>query len=118
MTMLASLLLGLTLVVTPAIAQQEEDNGLRSLLLAHDCAPAERIINLLREDWGELPFALGTAIVTLENGQQAQGVLMMNVNPSTLSYTINILFLDDGMMCMLVNGEDFQPAQNKPGLKL
>ena len=116
--MLASLLLGLTLVVTPAFAQQEEDNGLRSLLLAHDCAPAERIIPLLREEWGELPFALGTAVVTLKDGRQAEGILMMNVNPSTLSYTINILFIDDDMMCMLVNGEDFQPAQNIPGLKL
>ena len=117
MTKLASLLLGLTLVVTPAIAQQEEYE-ITTLLLAHDCAPAERIIPLLREEWGELPFALGTAVVTLKDGQQAIGVLMMNVNPSTLSYTINILFPDDDMMCMLVNGEDFQPAQSRSGTRL
>lgn len=116
MTKLASLLLGLTIVVTPAIAQ--EDNTLKSLMLAHDCAPADRVLPHLQEEWGEDPFALGTAVVTLKNGEPVDGLLLMNVNPSTRTYTINILFLEDGMVCMLTSGEDFQPAQSKPKINL
>lgn len=113
-----ALILSLLLGLTTQVYSQQQDNTDKTLLLIHDCAPAERVLPLLREEWGELPFALGTAIVTLKDGREADGVLLMNVNPSTLSYTINILFVDDGMMCMLVNGDDFQPAQNKPKLNL
>ena len=114
---LASLLLGLTLIVAPAFAQ-EQDNVSQSLLLVHDCGPAERVLPHLKEKWGELPFALGTAVVVLQDGSPAEGVLMMNVNPKTLSYTVNIMFVNLGIVCMLTSGKDFQPAQSQPGIKL
>ena len=115
MTKLASLLLGLTLVVAPAFAQ---DNTNKKLLLVHDCAPAERVLPHLQEEWGENPFALGTAVVVLQDGSPAQGVLMMNVNPKSLTYTINILFVEDKMICILTIVEDFQTSQSLPGLKI
>lgn len=115
MTKLASLLLGLTLVASQVFAQ--EDSEVKKLLLAHDCAPIERISPLLREQFGERPFALGIAVVTLPDGRPLEGVLMLTVNAETRTYTVNIMFVEDEMMCMLTSGEDFQPA-DMPGLKL
>ena len=115
MTKLASLLLGLTLVASQAFAQ--EDIEVKKLLLAHDCAPIEQIVPRLRDLYGERPFALGVAVVTLSDGRPLEGVLMLTVNAETRTYTVNIIFEEDEMLCMLTSGEDFQPA-DIPGLKL
>ena len=42
---------------------------------------------------------------------------MLTVNAETRTYTVNIIFEEDEMLCMLTSGEDFQPA-DIPGLKL
>ena len=115
MTKLASLLLGLTLVASQVFAQ--EDYEVKTLTLAHDCAPTKQIIPQLREQYGERPFALGIAVVTLPDGRPLEGVLMLTVNPESRSYTVNIMFVEDEMMCMLTSGDDFQPA-DIPGLRL
>jgi len=110
MTKLAILALGLALVYTPVSAQESD---IQILTLAHDCAPAERVLPYLREQFGEEPFALGKASVALApDGQEAEGILIINVNPKTLTYTINILFLEEGMVCMLTAGDKFRPATN------
>ena len=116
MTRLAILVLGLALAYTPVNAQESD---IPILTLAHDCGPAGRVLPFLKEKYGEEPFALGRAGVALApGGEPIEGILLMNVNPKTLTYTINILFPEDKMVCMLVAGDKFGPAidQNKINL--
>jgi hypothetical protein len=98
----------LSLLAVPVNAQESD---VKILTLAHDCGPAGRVLPFLKEKYGEEPFALGRAGVALApGGEPIQGILLMNVNPKTLTYTINILFPEDKMVCMLVAGDKFRPA--------
>ena len=115
MTKLAILVLGLALAYTPV---QAAENERKALYLAHDCGPVDKILPFLAEEFGERPFALGTAFVTLTDGREAEGVLMLTVNPKEKTYTVNIIFEDDGVMCLLTSGEEFQPADLKPKINL
>jgi len=112
MTKLAILILGLALAYTPVNAEPQV------LTLVHDCAKVENVVPYLRDEYGENPFALGTAVVTLPGDKDANGVLLLTVNPKTKTYTINIVFEEDGMICMLTSGEDFQPAIQTPRINL
>ena len=112
MTKLAILALGLALAYTPAHSEQSD---VQILTLEHDCAPAARVLPHLEEEFGERPFALGRAGVKLPEGKEAEGLLVMSVNPGTRSYTINILFEDDDIICMLTAGDKFQPATRNNG---
>jgi hypothetical protein len=103
MTRLAILVLGLALAYTPVNAQESD---IKTLTLVHDCGPAERVLPFLKEKYGEEPFAIGRATVSLAaNGQAVEGILLM-----TFTYTINILFQKDSMVCMLTSGDKFRPA--------
>jgi hypothetical protein len=113
MTKLAILILGLTLAFAPARASE-----IKTLALAHDCGPISVVMPVLRDKYGEQPFALGTAYVTLPDDRTLEGVLLLSVNPQSRSYTVNIVFEEDEMMCMLTSGEEFSPADLKPRLSL
>jgi hypothetical protein len=109
MTKLAIFTLGLMLAFVSVQAQQS--NKVVTLALAHECAPANQVLPFLKEKFGEEPFALGRASVTVaNNGKIVEGVLLMSANPKTLTYTINILFEEEDMICMLAAGDNFQPA--------
>jgi|TARA_B110000503_G_scaffold92657_1_gene139692 hypothetical protein len=116
MSKLAVYILGLVLVFAPVYAQQTPD--IKKLTLVHDCGPAGRVLPFLQEKYGEEPFAFGSAGVALApGGEPIEGVLLMNVNPKTLTYTINILFPKDRMVCMLVAGDEFRPATGSKNKK-
>ena len=115
MTKLAILALGLALAYTPVQAQESKP---QVLTLEHDCGKVENVVPYLRDEYGERPLALGSAVVTLPGDRTASGVLLITVNPESGSYTINIVFEDDGIMCMLTSGENFNPAGSKPKISL
>ena len=115
MTKLAILALGLALAYTPVQAQQDAP---LVLTLAHDCAPVDKVLPFLSKEYGEEPFALGTAYANLTDGREVQGVLMLTVNPKTKTYTVNMFFEKDDIMCLLTTGTDFQPADLKPKINL
>ena len=108
MTKLAILALGLALAYTPVQAQQ--DSKPKVLALTADCGPIDKVLPFLTEEYGERPFALGSAIITLGDENQANGVLLITVNPKELTYTVNIVFEEDEMMCLLTTGDNFKPA--------
>lgn len=116
MKWLATTFLCLLTIASTATAQEE--TTVKKLQLVHDCAPAKNILPLLRDQFGERPFALGSATVTIPDGRVAEGVLMLTVNAETKTYTVNILFVEDEMMCMLTAGENFQPADILPEITL
>jgi len=115
MTKLAILILGLALAYTPVHSQESD---IQVLTLINDCAPAERVLPHLEKEFGERPFAFGRAGVKLPSGDEVQGILLMNVNVDTRTYTINILFEEDDMVCMLTAGDKFQPAIQTPRINL
>ena len=115
MTKLAILALGLALAYTPV---HSKESDVKVLTLEHDCAPSDQVLSYLEEEFGEQPFALGSAMVKLPRGDEVEGILLMSVNPDTRTYTINILFDEDDMMCMLTSGDKFQPASQKPKINL
>ena len=115
MTKLAILALGLALAYTPVQAQESKP---QVLALAHECASIDKVLPFLQEEYGERPFALGSAFVSLVDGREAEGVLLLTVNPETKTYTVNVVFEEDGMMCLLTTGDEFQPADLKPKLSL
>jgi hypothetical protein len=105
------LLAGIVLSVLILNSASAQESDIPILTLAHDCGPAGRVLPFLKEQYGEEPFALGRAGVALApGGEPIEGILLMNVNPKTLTYTINILFPEDKMVCMLVAGDKFRPA--------
>ena len=109
--MLFKSLLLCVVLLTSLSASAQEQSDIKTLPLVHDCGPAERVLPFLREKYGEEPFAIGRATVSLAaNGQEVEGILLMNVNPKSLTYTINILFPKDGIVCMLTSGDKFRPA--------
>jgi hypothetical protein len=109
MTKLAIFILGLMLSYAPVHAQTT--NKVLSLNLAHDCAPSNQVLPFLEEKFGETAFAMGRAsVIIANNGKEVQGLLLMNVNPKTLTYTINIFFEEEDIICMLTAGDRFQPA--------
>ena len=115
MTKLAILALGLALAYTPVQAQQSEP---QVLTLEHACGPVDRVLPYLRDKYGEQPFALGSAMVELPGDGLAEGVLLITVNPETKSYTINVVFEEDNIVCMLTSGQDFSPANLRPKITL
>ena len=115
MTKLAILFLGLALAYTPV---QAKETNPKVIALVHECAPIDTALPFLMEEYNERPFALGTAYVTLADGREAEGVLLLTVNPKEKTYTVNIVFEQDEMMCMLTSGDEFQPADLKPKLSL
>lgn len=95
------------LIAFPALAEESEE---KSLYTVGACAKSDIADRSLLEAYGETPFALGSAIVEVPKYGTAEGVLIITVNPKTRTYTINIYFEDDDMVCMLTSGENFSPA--------
>jgi hypothetical protein len=110
-----ALILFVIMGLTTSIHAQESNKTL-VLTLAHDCAPANQVLPYLEEKFGEIAFAMGRAgVILANNGKEAEGILLMNVNPNTLTYTVNILFEEDQIVCMLTAGDKFQPAFDQKG---
>ena len=107
MTKLAILILGLALAYTPAHSQESEP---KNLLTVSACATIETASNSLKEAYGEQPFALGTAYAEVPEFGTIEGVLILTVNPKTRTYTVNIVFEQDNMVCMVLSGDNFKPA--------
>jgi hypothetical protein len=107
MTKLAILALGLALAYTPAHSQESES---KNLLTISACATIETASNSLKEAYGEQPFALGTAYAEVPEYGTIEGVLILTVNPKTRTYTVNIVFEQDNMVCMILSGDNFSPA--------
>ena len=107
MTKLAILALGLALAYTPVHSQELES---KNLLTISACATIDTASKSLKEAYGEQPFALGTAYAEVPEFGTIEGVLILTVNPKTRTYTVNIVFEKDNMVCMVLSGDNFKPA--------
>lgn len=105
----------LSTIVTASIAQGTEP---KNLYTVSECVNIDIASELLEKEYGEKPFALGTAFVEIPEYGEAEGVLVITVNPKTRTYTINIIFEEDNMVCIILSGDGFEPAGRPPEASL
>tara|TARA_B110000503_G_scaffold72110_1_gene111607 strand:+ start:2540 stop:2854 length:315 start_codon:yes stop_codon:yes gene_type:complete len=95
------------MIATTSVAQKSEP---KNLYTVSACATIDTASNSLKEAYGEQPFALGTAYAQVPEFGTVEGVLILTVNPKTRTYTVNIVFEKDDMVCMVLSGTNFKPA--------
>ena len=101
--------LTLALLLAPLTLQAQELES-KNLLTISACATIDTASKSLKEAYGEQPFALGTAYAEVPEFGTIEGVLILTVNPKTRTYTVNIVFEKDNMVCMVLSGDNFKPA--------
>lgn len=112
MLKLATTLLGLTLTLGSAQAQETER---LQFPLGASCDATENLREFLKR-YGEKPFASSEAIVRGINGEHYRGRMVIYVNPETYSTTAVIEFPQDDMTCILSMGEQFGPVIQDPAI--
>lgn len=110
--LIKSILASLALLTSSvsALAQQTEPEALY-FNSANQCLPREQLKEILEERYDQEPFVIGLgAVKSATNFQVYQGLMLMYANPKTKSYTIIIYFEEDDVSCVLISGDQFQPA--------
>mgnify|MGYP000739295799 FL=1 len=116
MLKLATTLLGLTLALGSAQAQEkQEQEQVIQLPVGSICDSTADFENFI-DEYSEKPFASSNGIVRGINGKLYQGKLLVYVNPETYSTTVAIHFPEDDVTCVLAMGDDFGPAIQDPGI--
>ena len=111
MTKLVIFITGIMMSLSLVYVYAQGTNQVFNLNLAHNCASAKQMLPFLKEQYGETPFAIGkTSVTVAKENREVQGTLLMSVNPKTRTYTVNIFFEEDGIVCILASGDGFQPA--------
>lgn len=111
---LLALLVPTTARVEPQPQPQPESRVLY-FDLSTQCASMQQLQNLLEEDYGELPVAIGMGIVRSSTTLQThEGMMLVYVNPKKFTYTVVIHFTQDKVGCVLISGSQFQPAPLGP----
>ena len=86
------------------------ENHLVILYTASQCGPVNDISHMLKDKYGEIPFAVGNGLVTLaQSGAIVKATLVFTVNPETKTFTVNGV-MPDGNTCLLMSGNSFAPA--------
>lgn len=116
MLRLAATLLGLTLTVSVAQAQNKNDTLVFSS--ASECKPTGIIEKYVGKEHGEQPFSKSKIILqSSKTTRLFEGDLVIYVNPGSKTYTLVVQF-DDKMSCILGAGGDFAPAFTQPKTQL
>lgn len=107
--MILSLALGLS-----SAAQAQESFVLP---LKAGCDKTETVYAMLKNEYDEVPFAEASGIVFSERLDEfVQGRTVIFLNPKTFSYTVAVEFDEDGLTCILVNGNNFSPSTAKTSI--
>jgi hypothetical protein len=100
-----SLVMGLAL---PAHANQ-------ILNLTGSCAASEDVHRYLTQEYEEVPFSQGPSVIRLPSGEYAGGIARIYVNPQTRGFTVVTEFVEEGVTCILLMGDDFRPIRQGEG---
>ena len=74
--------------------------------------PGNRLLKIVKEQYGEQEFAEGTAIMTsAKTGQSETAVFTLYVNPDEKTWSL-VTFMDQGPACLISSGTGFAPAIN------
>lgn len=111
-TFLLLIFLGLFGLVPNTIKAQEENNQRLRIVGSHPCDTVENFEGFLRNNHKEIRFAEGFGATQIHDGSVIKGMMVIYVNPQTLTYTVTIT--NGVLMCMLNSGENFSPSLSKP----
>ncbi len=74
------------------------------------CGPMDEVSATLKNQWGEVPFAIGDGIIFLSaTGMAYNSKLVLTVNAETNSFSVNAV-MPDTTTCLIMSGKNFQPA--------
>jgi len=108
------LLLGFLLVIvnitTPALSQEQPQEGVVSLPIMVQCGPKGTMMKSIVTEYNELPFAKMLVSFTAPNGQQLSGYGNIWVNAKTGTWSYVVTFPDNEQVCYFLGGKDFGPA--------
>lgn len=111
MLKLATTLLGLTLALGTAQAQDQTDVQVFSN--ASQCTAIGVIERVVQQEHGEIPFSKSTILLqSSKTARLFEGNLVIYINPKTKTYTLVVQF-ENKVSCILGAGTDFQPAFEK-----
>lgn len=115
MLKLATTLLGLTLALGSAQAQNSNDRMIFSS--DSECRSIGVIETVIQDQYGEQPFSKSEIILQAsKNTRLHEGNLVIYINPNTRTYTLVVQF-EDSISCVLGIGIGFVPAFEKSTMK-
>jgi hypothetical protein len=109
MLKLATTLLGLTLTLGSAQAQSAET---LYLPIAAVCIPTKNVDKELKSQYNEIPLAEGVG--TVYNSVLQDYIVTRTrifLDPNSFSFSIVVDVPKDGMSCVVITGEEFQPSR-------
>jgi|TARA_R110002153_G_scaffold34496_3_gene103180 hypothetical protein len=116
MKYLTKILLTVLLAITPLAATSQimanQKNFKMSVMLP--CDTYENVTAMLVEKHSEIGVGKGKGVVQLMTGQFLPGRMEIWVNPDLISFTI--IFTNDQLACIVVNGTDFKPMPTGPSI--
>ncbi len=74
------------------------------------CQQSDRVHDFITQEYEEIPFSQGPAVIRLNEEQYAEGNSTIYVNPKTKGFSVVIEFPEDDVACILLMGDDFKPA--------
>jgi hypothetical protein len=109
MLKLATTLLGLTLTLGSAQAQSAET---LYMPITSTCIPTKSVDKELKSQYNEIPFAEGVGTVYNSNLQDyIVNRTRIFLDPKTFSFSIVIDMPKDGISCVVITGDQFQPSR-------
>jgi len=86
------------------------------MLMTAACQQSEIVDEFIKQQYSEIPFADGTAVVRLPEDRYAEGITHLYLNPKDKGFTIVVEFVEDDISCIVLMGDDFQPAYQGDGV--
>ena len=116
MKYLTKIILTVLLAITPLAATSQimgtNKNFKMGVMLP--CDTYENVTAMLVEKHSEIGVGKGKGVVQLMTGQFLQGRMEIWVNPDLISFTI--IFTNDQLACIVLNGTDFKPMPTGPSI--
>ena len=106
------LTLALILIPFTARAQPAMPAG---MLMMTDCDYTEILKSFVYDEERQIPFVGGVGIMQRHDGEFAEGVWKVYVDPDQDTYSIVREFPADGVMCLVGMGEDLAPFEEHIG---
>jgi hypothetical protein len=105
--------LALALVAGPAFAEEDTKPQIPTdwfkVPVMVDCAPMQKIVEMVSNQFGEIPMMQGEQIIQWANGQAIPAGMALAVNSTTKSWTL-VSHFPDGIGCVIASGGKLTPV--------
>ena len=100
-------------LATASADETKAEPRMMGIALQCDSEPG-KIVQMVQEKYGEIPFATAEGIVQNITGAWQAGIIIQTVNPEARSLSIIISDPISGTECLLLAGKKFAPALFEP----